>query len=138
VPNTTPEHIHPDTPFTYSHLTEPDNLSNPERKKDAKWRSSKSLWISRIALDIAWKDWLPEKSKTNAKNKEDLATVEQIRKELNHQKYHNDKLIQFLTTTHQEYNNKNRPVTKNKQDPDAQQHSSQKNKKRKALKRLSA
>jgi hypothetical protein len=42
-PNELPP-IHPHTaPFMYSHLTEPDNFSDPEQKKDVKWRSSKSL-----------------------------------------------------------------------------------------------
>jgi hypothetical protein len=42
--NTSPiSPVHPNTPFYYSHLIEPDDFTNPERRKDAKWRSSKSL-----------------------------------------------------------------------------------------------
>jgi hypothetical protein len=123
--------------LTSSHLTEPDNFPNPEQKK-TEWHSSKSLWISQIAFDLAWKDWLPKKAKANARNKKDLATVEQVRKELDYRQYHNHKLIKFITAAHPKYNDENRPVTKNKQDPDAQQHSSQKNEQRKTLKRLSA
>jgi hypothetical protein len=124
-------HIHPHTPFTYSHLTEPDNLTDPEREKDAKWCSSKSLRILQITIDLAWKDWLPEKSKANARKKIDHATVKQVRQEFVYQQYHNHNLIKFITTVHPKCDDENRPVTKNKQGPDAQQHSSQKYEKRK-------
>jgi hypothetical protein len=137
-----PKHpTHPNAPFYYSHLTEPDDFTDPERRKDAEWRSSKSLRISQIALALAWKDWFPEKSKLNVKNKEDLATVEQVRKELDYRMYRNHINIKTPTTIPEYINDENRPVTKTKRDPDAQQHIHQtkkpKHEKRTPLKKLS-
>jgi hypothetical protein len=119
-PNQNLPPIHPNAPFYYSHLTDPDDFNDPERMKDAKWRASKSLRISQIALALAWKG--PDKPKAHARNKEDLATVEQVRKELDYRRYHNHKHIKTTTTPPEYQNDENRPVNKNKRDPDTQQH----------------
>jgi hypothetical protein len=84
---------------------DPDNLKDPERRK---------------ALALAWKG--PDKPKAHPRNKEDLTTVKEVRKELNHRRYHSHKHIKTTTTLQEYRNDENRPVNKNKQDPDTQQH----------------
>jgi hypothetical protein len=123
--------IHPNAPFLYSHMTDPDDLSDPERSKDAKWRTTKSTRISQIALALAWKG--PEKSKAHAHNKEDLATVKQVRTELDYRRYHNHKHIKTTTALPEYRNNENKPVNENKRDPDTQQHTNQTKKTRKEM-----
>jgi hypothetical protein len=58
---------------------------------------------------------VPEKSKANIRNKEDLfATVDQVRKEeLNSRLYHNHEHIK-ITISHPECNDQNKPMTKTK------------------------
>jgi hypothetical protein len=112
--------LHPNAPFLYCHLTEPDDFVQVEREKDAIWRSTKSLRVSRIALALAWQDWFPESSK---KNKEDYATVDQVRKELDYRRYRNHEHINInrnIIIYHPEFNDKNKPVNEKKRDPDTQ------------------
>jgi hypothetical protein len=77
--------------------------------------------MSQIALALAWKG--PNKPKAHALNKEDLTTVERVRKELGYRKYHSHKHIKTTTPIPEYINDENRPVNKNnKQDPDTEQH----------------
>jgi hypothetical protein len=112
-------------------MTDPDNLKDPEQRKDVKWRASKSTHISRIVLALAWKG--PDKPKAHAQNKEDLATVEQVRKELDYHRYHSHKHIETTTTLPEYRNDENKPMNKNKRDPDTMQHTNNQIKMRKEI-----
>jgi hypothetical protein len=110
--------LHPHTPFITCHLTEPNDFLHVEWKKDTDWRSSKSLCLSRIALALVWQDWFPEPVKIASKNKENLTTVNQVRKELNYHQYRNHKHINIITNIniyHPEFNDyENKLVNKKK------------------------
>ena len=113
--------LHPHTPFAICHLTDPDDLTHVERKKDIDWHSSKGLHTSRIALALAWQEWFPESFRTTSKNKEDFATVDQVRKELDYRRYHNHEQINItknISRYHPDFNDENKPVNKRKQDPE--------------------
>jgi hypothetical protein len=68
-------------PHHFYYSTDFNNKADPESKKYDNWCLTKDRRVTKIALSIA-------ADQTQTSNKEDLATVEQVKTELTHRRYH--------------------------------------------------
>jgi hypothetical protein len=98
------EEEHPETPHPHPALLRPhqfnygtdiEDENDPERKKHQNWLRTKDRRTTVIALNIAT-------DKTKTSNKEDLATLKQVKAELLHRRYHYDTYLSCLTPPNKE------------------------------------